>query len=42
VDDDGRLIGAVAVDDVFEELLAERLSARSDGRFAATRRRHAA
>lgn len=28
VDDEGRLVGVIAVDDVFEELLAERLPAR--------------
>ena len=42
VDGGGRLIGAVAIDDVLEELLAERLPARPHGRLAAIRRRHAA
>jgi CBS domain-containing protein len=42
VDDAGRLIGAVAVDDVLEELLAERLPGARDRGFATTRRRHAA
>lgn len=37
VDDDGRLVGAVAIDDVLEELLAERLP--GVGRFARIRRR---
>jgi len=37
VDDDGRLVGAVAVDDVLEELLAERLPGRT--RFGGVRRR---
>jgi CBS domain-containing protein len=42
VDGAGRLIGAVAIDDVLEELLAERLPATRHGRIAAIRRRHAA
>jgi sporulation protein YlmC with PRC-barrel domain/CBS domain-containing protein len=42
VDAMGRVIGAVAVDDVLEELLAERLPGRHGAWFAATRRRHAA
>ena len=37
VDDEGRLVGAVAVDDVLEELLAERLPGRT--RFGGVRRR---
>ena len=37
VDDEGRLIGVIAVDDVFEELLAERLPARR--RYRSFRRR---
>jgi Mg/Co/Ni transporter MgtE len=42
VDDEGRLVGAVAIDDVLEDLLAERLPAGRHGRLGAIRRRHAA
>lgn len=38
-DDDGRLVGAIAVDDVFEELLAERLPGRRRFRHVRSRRR---
>lgn len=37
VDDDGRLVGVVAVDDILEELLAERLP--GEGRYSRIRRR---
>ena len=42
VDAAGRLIGAIAIDDVLEELLVERLPAGRHGRLASIRRRHAA
>ena len=40
VDADGKLVGGIAVDDVLEELLAERLPGQ--GRYARVRRRLAA
>lgn len=39
VDDDGRLLGAIAVDDILEELLAERLPGRRRYRTVRRRRR---